>query len=191
MLTLILDTETTGLPLSKCPEKIEDFNRARMIELAYIIYDENKNEVLRKSNLVIPDNFEICNEHIHGISQRMASNNGKHISEIFKEFEQDLTNVEYIVAHNAIFDMNIIISECYRYNFRSLLDILKNKKVKCTLFLAKQCLQGKRSFKLTKLYSYFFEDEELQAHRALSDAIMCSRIYFHLMENYGELFILF
>lgn len=184
MSIIVLDTETTGLPRSRNPQNpqnIQDFDTSRIIELAYIIYDENRNEILRKSYLIKQDNFTIKNDHIHGITNEMCSNNGRRLEDVFSEFEEYLTDVTSIVAHNAIFDINVILSECYRYGFFSLIDLLNSKNIICTYKLARQCSKIKRSLKLTSLYSLFFEDQ-IEAHRALNDVIMCSRIYFHMTQ---------
>ena len=118
MYTLVFDTETTGLPTMKRfnvyhePSLVNYYKNSRIIELAYIIYDEEGNCVKTESNLVKPNNFIIENSHIHGITQENAVENGKDIESVIQLMNNDLTNVDTIVAHNIDFDINILLSEC-------------------------------------------------------------------------------
>ena len=59
---LFIDIETNGLPFYKGynkyydPIEIEYYNTARMIEIGYIIYDNNKNKIKKISHLIKHDN---------------------------------------------------------------------------------------------------------------------------------------
>lgn len=187
--TLFIDTETTGLPITRKfndyypPENNYYYENSRLIEIAYIIYDENKNIVKEVNNLIKPDNFIITNQYIHGISNDNALENGKDISEVLDELNNDLNNIDIIVAHNINFDINIILSECYRKNKIELIDKLKSIEKECTMEIGKHYMKTYRSPKLVILYEHLFHKSVDQIHRALSDTQICAECYYKMLEN--------
>ena len=169
---MFLDTETTGLPeRNASPNEVDKFNNARLIELGYII---NKVETV---NLVKPDNFNITNTFIHGISNDMAMNEGKMIKEVLEQLYNDLMKVDTIICHNISFDMNIILSECYRINYNELILLIESKNKLCTMAIGKKILKLDKSPKLVELYKMLYNKEVKQEHRSISDCKICSDCY--------------
>ena len=84
---LVIDTETTGLPNRPSfnkyynPMICKHYDSSRIIEIGYIIYNEQGQKIKENSFLIKPDNFIIENTHIHGISQIDANTNGIDIKE--------------------------------------------------------------------------------------------------------------
>jgi len=188
--TLFIDTETSGLPITPGfnqyydPELVDYYANSRLVELAYIIYDQNTSIVKKKEFILKPDGFNVSNSHIHGITEKEIQEKGKNIEDVFNEFKSDLSNVSLIVAHNINFDMNIILSECYRYKFHDMIDILtQNMKYKCTMFMGKKHMKCFKSPKLTELYKFIFSKNVEQKHRALSDANICADCYFRMKKK--------
>ena len=177
----IFDTETTGLPMSfSKPQHTFNYDSARLIEIAYIIIDGEKNILAEKSFLIIPDNFDINNSHIHGISSEMCIIGGVPIREALIEVEKDLNVCDTIVAHNLKFDENILLSECYRYKIGSLIDVIEEKKKICTMEMGKIYMKSLKNPKLTELYKHIFEEDFVQEHRAMSDTVACKNCYLQM-----------
>ena len=44
-----------------------------------------------------------------------------------------LNNIKTIVAHNILFDINIILSEAYRCNNNTLIDNIRSKELECSM----------------------------------------------------------
>jgi DNA polymerase III subunit epsilon len=177
----IFDTETTGLPSSfSKPQYTFNYDCARLIEIAYIIIDEEKNVMAEKSFLIIPDNFVINNSHIHGITTEMCVIGGVPIREALLEVEKDLGVCDTIVAHNLKFDENILLSECYRYKIASLIDVIEEKKKTCTMEMGKIYMKSQKNPKLTELYKHIFEQDFAQEHRAMSDTVACKDCYLQM-----------
>jgi hypothetical protein len=175
---MILDTETTGLPRRKVftPENINYFNSSRMIELGYIIYDENNKEIKRYNSLIKPDNFEINNTHIHGITTKDCKTKGLEMKVVLNNFYLDLLTVDKLICHNIDFDYNILLNEAYRSNHTELFKTLENINKICTQKLTKD-LYGKKT-KLSNWYKLLFNEDPQQNHRALDDVIILEKCYF-------------
>ena len=123
MKILFLDTETTGLPEGKnislyCTEKWP-----HVIQLSYIIYDTDKNEIIHKYDSVIKlnDNIVITPKSIsmHGITKERSQREGVDIEHALIELNENLEYVDIIVGHNISFDKQIMIVENIRKNIFS------------------------------------------------------------------------
>jgi DNA polymerase-3 subunit epsilon len=181
---IFIDTETTGLPIMIGYNRyhpyyqLEYYEKSRMIELGYMIYDCNNNKIKEFNKLIKPNNFEITNTEIHGITNEQAINEGVDIIDALKELEQDLKQADSLIAHNINFDINIILSEASRAKCSKLVESLHKKVKKCTFKSAQNIY--KKNFKLINLYSHLFNKEIIQEHRALSDVKILVDCYFEL-----------
>jgi DNA polymerase III epsilon subunit-like protein len=195
MNTLFIDLETNGLPKfvkfntyhdPSLKENEKYYDTSRIIEIAYIICDD-KNIVLKEySTLIQPDNFEITNTNIHGITIDDCISKGRKIRDVFKNLIDDLKSVDKIVAHNVKFDYNVLLSEYYRYNLDREYNFNFNKIKKCCTMDMGLTYMKKRSNvtkypKLTELYKYLFDEDIVQEHRALSDVIYCMGCYYMIV----------
>ena len=185
---MFIDTETSGLPNLISFNKyypyyeLKHYDSSRMIELAYIIYDSNNNKIKEFNKLIKPNNFIVTNTEIHGITNEMLNEQGESINDVLNELNKDLQTVDVIIAHNMIFDMNIILSEASRNNQKTLINTIFNKQKKCTLRYSFDFF--KKRLKLTKLYEQLFNNEIIQEHRALSDVKMLIDCYLELETKY-------
>lgn len=184
--TLFLDVETTGFPTRSGfdqyynPQKSEHYDTSRIIEIGYILCNK-KCETIKKVKLLIkPQNFVIKNSHVHGITNKMATDKGIYINEALDILEKDLENVNKIVAHNILFDKNVLLSECYRNNYLNLAMLIKNKQTRCTMKIGKIFMKKNKYPKLIELYKHLFNKKIKQKHRALLDAKICKDCYYKL-----------
>lgn len=184
MKTITFDIETTGLPNRKgfdlyySPQEIYNYDSSRVVQLAYLISDENGEVQKRVSKVVLPDNFLIENSHIHGISQECAELEGVKIKPILEELEKDLQKCKRLVAHNILFDFNILLSECYRYGMKSVIDSLEKVEKYCTMSEGKRKMDIRKNPKLVELYAYYYPDEKWeQIHDAMDDVEKCFACY--------------
>ena len=119
---LIFDTETTGLPKNwKAPVQRLD-NWPRLVQLAWILYDEQGKDQLKHSRIIKPEGFTIPHDaaRVHGITTARALREGEPLVEVLQEFcgvvnRDNLT----LVAHNIAFDEKIIGAELLRMNLAS------------------------------------------------------------------------
>lgn len=184
--TLFIDTETTGLPKTKGWGKYYDpiltsyYDESRVIEVAYIIYDNDKNILKSTSSIIRPNGFVINNSEFHGISNDDANEYGIDITEVLKELEIDLDGVTSIIGHNIDFDINLIMSECHRANETVIARKIESINKKCTMRIGKSYMNSYKYPKLTELYRYLFNKNMNQEHRALSDTRMCVECYYKM-----------
>jgi DNA polymerase III epsilon subunit-like protein len=153
--SLVLDTETTGFPkqwkITPNNTNTANWYNARVIEIAWIISDNNGN-VVKKENYIIKPigefNITPMNQLIHGFSKEQVLANGYDMESILIKMKKDVEiyNVNTIIAHNYEFDSNVILSEIYRLSNTSYTSIFERNKY-CTM------LNGTS---ITKLMPYRF-----------------------------------
>ena len=117
-----LYTETTGLhQTNEQVTKKNLFAFARMVTLNYEIGYVKDNEFIQEikvREIVKPRCMIIPEETIpyHGITQKIAENNGVEPDILIKKFKDDIKNVNIIISHNIDFHLKTILSEAVRYN---------------------------------------------------------------------------
>lgn len=197
---IIFDLETSGLPITQGfsnfypPNQLDKYDKSRMIEMSMMKIDNDKKIVSTLTCLIKPHGFFITNTNIHGISHRMAVDNGLSILNVLSQIENFIQNVDCLIAHNIEFDYNVLLSECYRYKATSLINkLLKMDKV-CTMKLGfdliKKEIDSKfhpflKAPKLIDFHKFLYPDSNVQQlHRAEDDTQLCYECYSKL-EEYG------
>lgn len=189
---LIFDTETTGLPTRATydtyhhPKKLQCYDSARLVQIAYIILDEDRTPIKLYDAIVKPKNFVISPEiaKIHGITQEIAEQKGTDIKYVLPNILYALKNVDTIVAHNIGFDYSIIMSEAYRIGFTELIEELQKKRCFCTKVQGQKQLKPQKAPKLTELHSMLITEENwIQKHEALDDTFSCMRCFVKLYDT--------
>lgn len=182
---LFFDTETTGLPKSyKAPLEQLD-NWPRLVQIAWLIYNENEQCLSKKDYIVKPKGFTIPQRatDIHGITTERALIEGTDLQLVLEEFAKDLSNVRTIIAHNLYFDEKIIAAEFLRNNVSH--ELFETNKT-CTMkSSAKYCkiphqYGGFKWPNLQELHIKLFNIPFKQAHNALADVQACANCYFKL-----------
>jgi DNA polymerase III epsilon subunit-like protein len=164
--TLIFDTETSG------------FDDVDIIQIAYVIIDENKN-IIKKQNYYVKDRISsIQAQGIHNITVDKLRTVGKDFFYIMNEFITDLQNVNTIVGHNLDFDIRAVLNNLRKYDIK----IINNNIEEYNLF--KQFIiydtYKISKVKLNKLYFDLFNDNIINAHDALSDVEATLKCYLEL-----------
>ena len=170
---LFFDTETTGLPRNwKAP--VTDLNNwPRMIQIAWILCDNNGNRVESDDFIIKPENFEIPRDasRIHGISTERAINEGEDLVRVLNEFNKLVERSDFIVAHNISFDEKILGAELLRkkiqsdFNRKSKLCTMKSSTNYCRL----SGPYGYKWPKLSELHIKLFGEDFDEAHDASVD----------------------
>ena len=184
---LIFDTETTGLPKNfRAP--ISDLeNWPRMVQIAWQLHDEFGSLIESKNYIIKPDGYDIPynSEKIHGISTNYANRFGKDIILILDDFKRVLSSTEIIVGHNIQFDINILLSEFFRYNVdNKLLFFTKidTKSVGTNYCAIPSVKYGKYKWPtLNELYTKLFNSDIDNAHDASIDVDATSRCFFEMI----------
>ena len=181
---LFLKTNTTGLPRNwKAPITDTD-NWPRMVQLAWILSDNNGNTTESMEFIVKPENYEIPFDAtmIHGVSTGRAMNDGVNLRSVLTIFNERINEADYIVGHNVQFDMNVIGAELLRKNIPT---ELFNKKKICTMRASTDYCQlsgplGFKYPKLAELYYLLFGYDVHLIHDALVDLKVTEKCYWKL-----------
>jgi len=185
---IVLDIETTGLPkkvsgVYSDPSNLSLFDSSRIVELGYYIIDKNNVKLKEVEYLIKPENFVIPDDvvKVHGISQEIAMTKGISIKHVIPILYLDLINYNCttFIAHNVEFDKNIILSECYRLNYETIIDKIKSMSNFCTM---KDNKIFNKWPKLGLLYEFLFKKPIIINHRSLSDVDVCYKCYCELMK---------
>ena len=181
---LFFDTETTGLP-KNIDASYKDLNNwPRLVQIAWILADENGEIKNQKDYIIKPEGFSIPKEStkVHGISNEDATLNGTLISKILSEFAYFLECTDYIVAHNIKFDFNIVASELIRNNISS--SLIQKQQI-CTMkSTVNYCkIPGDKGYKYPKLvdlYKTIFHSEFNKAHDSFVDVGVLFKCFYEL-----------
>lgn len=155
-----LDLETTGLSAA----------RHRIVECAAVSWQNGKEtghfQVLVNPGCPMPPRVI----RVHGITDAMVQDQPP-LREVLPAF-LDFCRADYVVAHNAPFDMRFLDAECARNGLMPFIG-----RVVDTCSLARQRLPGCPSYKLETLKAALGLGSG-QAHRALEDARDCLQLFF-------------
>lgn len=159
---VIFDVETTGL----FPRRGD-----RVIEIGAVLIV--KGEICEEfhSLINVPKRITKGAQRLHGITNEMLEGQPgpEQVFPEFRKFIEDAT----LVAHNARFDMAFLRSEFHRLGVG-----LSNPRI-CTLEMSRRLYPGLPEHTLTSVYRFLFGElpEDIQMHRALSDARMAAEIW--------------
>ena len=181
---LFVDTETAGLPRRwKAPVTAIN-NWPRMVQIAWLLYDNDGNLVAAKDDIVIPVGFTIPRKTvaIHGISTARALKEGKDLDIVLKDFAAVLDKATHVVAHNLAFDEKIIGAEFIRAGMKTTL--FKKKRI-CTMKATTTfCrIPGAFGYKwptLSELHYAIFETDFKEAHNAKADIEATAKCFWAL-----------
>lgn len=194
-----IDTETNGLPemLSYkkfySPKDIYKYNGSRIVQLAYVVYNNDMTkQLIEKNYLIKPNGFINMNTDFHGITYEKAIKEGREIKDVLLEFIVDIENYSKhyevnLFGHNIDFDVCVVLSELYRLNYNKEATFLSTIKTRCTMELSRNVVKkeiilqnGKKVIKdpsLKEAYLFFIKEDIKNQHDALCDIKNTSKIY--------------
>lgn len=181
---LFFDTETNGLPRSWKAPASQVNNWPRLVQIAWILYDAEGNEVERNDHIVRPEGFTISADStkVHGISTQQAMDEGIALTEVLEEFGGQIHKSKTLVAHNISFDEKIMGAEFIRYKDQ---DPVRRKQKICTMKQTSDFVQlpGKYGYKwptLSELHQKLFGVDFAEAHNAAADINATARCFWEL-----------
>ncbi|ARV10046.1 DNA polymerase III subunit alpha [Winogradskyella sp. PC-19] len=187
---LIFDTETTGLPKRWDAPITDTDNWPRAIQIAWQLHDAMGNCIEHQDYLIKPDGFNIPYdaEKIHGISTKLAQEQGIALAEVLEKFNIAMSKTKFIVGQNVKFDLNVMGAEFVRGNVSNQLQELPVLDT-CTEHTASLCqIPGGRygKFKLptlTELHQFLFDTPFGEAHNATADVEATTRCFLELLRR--------
>lgn len=182
---LIFDTETNGLPRNYKAHYSDIDNWPRVVQLAWMLCDENGEILQQQCSIIKPVGFAIPPNMIHGISQERALEVGRDANAVFSTFTDAIYISDAIVAHNIGFDLPIVSAEYTRLGLGITTNNLNAQKRHCTQAIGTNyCkLPGKYGYKwpkLSELHQFLFNEDFDGAHDAMNDVKATARCFFEL-----------
>ena len=181
---LFFDTETTGIPRNYKAAVSDLQNWPRLVQLAWLLIDDEAHEVASAEYIARPVGFTIPVDaaRIHGITTEIAAAKGVDIGTILDAVMPDIGKASVLVAHNMSFDEKILGAELLRAGRPN---VVESRKRQCTMEGATDyCgLPGRYGYKwptLQELHTKLFNAPFEGVHRALVDVRACARCYFEL-----------
>ena len=186
-LYVFFDTETTGIPLDYNAPISDIDNWPRLVQLSWMITDEDGKLIKENDYIVYPKGFDIptSSAAIHSITNEYANKKGIDIETVLAEFIEDLKGVSLVIGHNINFDINIVQAELFRLGMT---DIFNDKRKVCTMkssvdFCAIPNKYGYKWPTLQELHQKLFGEIFTDSHNALSDIRAIKRCYFELKKK--------
>jgi DNA polymerase III subunit epsilon len=184
---LFFDTETTGLPKGRSDPVMNPENWPRVVQIAWILYDENEKITEEQCHIIYPDGFLIPSvvAKIHGITTAIAQKKGKPLEYVLPLFTDAVFQSELIIGHNIEFDRNVMAAEYARSGEQIHIHSCPYFcTMKGTVNFCKipypSGRKGNKWPKLMELHQVLFDVPFEGAHDALADVRACARCFFEL-----------
>ena len=110
VLTLIFDTETTGLPRHKTVGALQiPRNWPDLVSICWIVFD-GATRIKTEYHIIRPEGWTVpaAASQIHGITEEVAVATGVSLAPVLESFKEDCKAADRIVAHNLFFDRNVV-----------------------------------------------------------------------------------
>lgn len=206
MPVVVFDLETSGLPLRYSPyTETKNYATSRIVSICWMVFKDICTDVdpaPLSSNyyIVKPEGFLIpfYVSKIHGITNSAALRKGKSLKMVIRllwdTLKQYKSSEILLVAHNIIFDKNVLLSEIHRLGdeFKGLEDLILGLRSYCTMRNGTSITKIElprvgegapryKNPKLIELYNHFFpEAGGFNQHNAEADTMACARCYFKI-----------
>ena len=176
---LLFDLETIGLPKMQSYFKyypwsqLDKYESSRIVQIAIAVYKDNVQ--INSANYIIkPNGFRISNSHIHGITHEDAIALGIEFNTMVRLLQNEFYKADCIIAHNAAFDKNVLLSELHRTGYNDLVKIIEKKPTICTM------LSTGKWLKLADLHKELFGKIPSGLHNAVVDTEILAKCYFEI-----------
>ncbi len=174
---IVLDTETTGLDVTK-GDRIIEIGCIEIIDRK--VGDKTFHQYINPERLVDLEAFKV-----HGISDAFLADKPK-FAEISQEFLEFIQGAELII-HNAAFDIGFINAELQRLN-------LTIENLDCTITDTLEIARKKHPAQKNSLDAickrYGIDNSNRTFHGALLDAVLLAKAYLAMTGGQGSLFAL-
>lgn len=189
MITLVFDTETTGLPSKSLPA--DHPQQARIMQIAMLLLEDGK-EVASFYTRLLPDSWGDVHPkalEAHGLSVDSCRQLGVPQALALLAFDQFVQIADRVVAHNLKFDSQLIDIESGLAGVGTVYD-WTHSKFACTMEILTPLMQLKRKNggikwpNLTEALDWCVPGATIEkAHDALGDVRATAKVWTHIMMN--------
>jgi len=199
--TIVLDTETNGLPndYNFSPSRFEDW--PDLLQLAWQVYDSNF-QLVKESNYYVRRwdyTMDPDAERITGITSKTLDEEGTWINDILFELFYDIANASLLIGHNLSYDISTISAakvevekrggKIFIQNIDPNIDaISKFCTMKSTTNLVGIPWNDEYKYPtLQELYNHFFNEDYSGAHDAMADVKATALCFKELLDNHSSI----
>ena len=191
---LFFDTSANGVPKNWKAPINDPFNWPRMIHLSWLVYNEDRELINSRNDLIKPKGFKISEtiEKKHKVSQEMAEQDGVELKEALPPFAEAVKAAQYVISFNQTYNNGIVGAELYRASINHVLEYGNNYCLmqEATWFCK---LKGKGpGYKwpsLQEIHKKIYGAEYDKAGEAQTDVAVTALAFFHLLDlNAIEIF---
>ncbi|WP_185848985.1 DNA polymerase III subunit alpha [Blattabacterium cuenoti] len=183
---LIVDTETTGLPVSYNLPIIHVENWPRIVQISWQSHNVIGDLIEFKNFIVKPDHYDIPFNafKIHGITNKIAKKYGVDLNFVLHEFQKSFEKSQCFIGHNLKFDIKVIECEFFRkkkeisFKRKKILDTKEISTPYCKLSGSGKKLKWPT---LSELYQKLFEEKIPNLHNASNDVKATARSFLELL----------
>jgi len=135
----------------------------------------DKLEEVEKVDMVVrADGFCISNSEFHGITDEISQSRGVPMTEVGAILMRMMEKSSHIFAHNAKFDVTVLMSEFHRAGASDVVDALSKMETFCTMTKTKNILNIKKGRwlknpTLSELFQFATGDPIRGEHNAMCD----------------------
>lgn len=187
---LFFDCETTGtsIPGKKYNIDTDQMHIASyLVQLSWKLVD-NETTIEEVDLIIRPHGYEYIpreSTEIHGITIEMAKEQGHDLVDVLNgPFLRALHQADLVIAHNASFDVKIILFSALRAGcYDAVYHTLQTKPIVCTMYSTRQYCQAKdirgrlKMPRLDELHTKVFGKAHENAHNARYDVEACHKVY--------------
>ena len=188
---LIFDTETTGLPNKFLPAS--DRNQARVLQIAAVQLDEKFSMVSAIKTLIQPDGWSVIDPkafEAHHITLAECQKRGAPMLQVLKLLESWVNSSSVIIAHNIVFDKQMLEIECKYFGQSPFITENSKHKLFCTMAHSTEICKiphpkwpNKNKWpKVKEAYKHFMGKEPEGQHDAFGDVSATAVIFQKLHE---------
>lgn len=190
---LFIDTETSGLPLTrKHTRNLEKYpsptiniayEQSRILSISFII--SNNSDIKSELREIIRDRSDLTDAS-YTTNKNKYKEKGIPIGELINIIHQSLIKCDYVVGHNILFDLNILVNEAYRAGNTSCYDLIMNiihsHRYFCTLVMMKILGANDYQTTLDKAIDYLnqgvvFQNNNYNFHESYDDVRATKRLF--------------
>lgn len=185
---LFFDTETTGtIPRGVFDPFIQTSAYPRVVQISWSIDGKEGDFIIRPDGFTIPDEAA----KVHGITTDRALAEGVEYKKAFLQFWNDVKSADALCAHNAGFDMPVIIAEYVRMsnpqrakgfaNYLRAMPLFDTMKQPAIInFVGARFPNGNpgKFPRLEELYARLFNGDAFPAHNSMEDVRALVKCFF-------------
>lgn len=188
---LFIDTETTGTSVFGSGYQIDPVRVPKssfVVQVSWKLVDDSWTVIDDQDFIIQPHGYMTMPERaeaVHQISFERAQREGADLRTVLGgPLLQAIQRCDAIVAHNASFDIKMILTSAHRaYLYEIYREALAGKQIFCTqkncrTFCLAQDKNGRiKNPRLSEVYKKVFGEDFENAHNAVYDVVACMRVF--------------